>query len=100
MLKDVFFSTTVRVTLLPITGVRMRFNTAQQLHFGTLLKKGFPVSKSGSTPRGSCNDNSICGNVDEASLLGVPEFVFNCEPDGSEGVATRPLSEMMVRQGL
>ena len=67
---------------------------------GTLLMKGFPVSMGGSTPCGSCNDNSICGNVDEASLLGVPEFVLNCELDGSEGVATKPLSKMMVRHGV
>ena len=48
----------------------------------------------------SCNDNSICGNVDEASLFGFPEFVLNCEPDGSEHVATRPLSKMMGRHGV
>ena len=54
----------------------------------------------GSTPRGSCNDNSICGNVDGASLFGFPEFVLNSEPDGSEEVATRPLSKMMGRHGV
>ena len=67
---------------------------------GTLLAKSFPVSKDGSTSRGSCNDNSICGNVDEASPFGFPEFVLNCEPDGSEDVATRPLSKMMGRHGV
>ena len=58
------------------------------------------VSICGSTPRGSCNDNSICGNVDEASPFGFPEFVLNCEPDGSADVATRPLSKMMGRHGV
>ena len=53
-----------------------------------------------STPRGSCNDNSICANVDEASPFGLPEFVLNCEPDDSEDVATRPLSKMMGRHGV
>ena len=67
---------------------------------GTLFAKSFPVSKGGSTPRGSCNDSSICGNVDEASPFGFPEFVLNCEPDGSEDVATRPLSKMMGRHGV
>ena len=56
---------------------------------GTLVAKSFPVSKGGSTHRGSCNDNSICGTVDETSPFGFPEFVFNCEPDGSEDVATK-----------
>ena len=58
------------------------------------------ISICGSTPRGSCNDISICGNVDEASLFFFAEFVLNCEPDGSEDVATRPLSKMIGRHGV
>ena len=50
-----------------------------------------PASKSGSTPRGSCNVTSICSNVEKAS---------NRESDDSVGAATRPLSEMMVRPGV
>ena len=58
------------------------------------------TSNGGSTPRGSCNVTSICSTVEKASLLGVPECVFNCEPDGSDGVATKLLSEMMERHGV